>query len=137
MRTPRLTLVAAACTAGLVLSGGAARAAEHGGRAPYEQYCASCHGAAADGQGPVAESFAEPPPDLRQLARKYGSPLPRPKLIEFIDGREMVRAHGTRDMPVWGEKLLAGVPPGAGNEAFKRGTIAVILDYLETLQISE
>jgi mono/diheme cytochrome c family protein len=123
-------LVAAAGTA----VAGAATAADHPGRAPYLQYCASCHGAGADGKGPVAASLRQPPADLRLLARKHGLPLPKPKLEEFVDGRDMVRAHGSREMPVWGERLLRDVPPSPGGEPFKRGTIRGILDYLESIQ---
>ena len=74
--------------------------------------------------------------DLRanQLGRKFGSPLPVPKLREFIDGRGMVRAHGTSGMPVWGEKLTDGAPASPNAEFFGRGTILTILDYIESLQ---
>ncbi|RIL00892.1 MAG: hypothetical protein DCC71_18290 [Proteobacteria bacterium] len=112
----------------------AASAADHPGKAPFEQYCASCHGVAADGKGPVAGELKKQPEDLRKLHEEFGTPLAKPRLREVVDGRDMPGAHGTSDMPVWGDKLLAAVPPGAGNEAFKRGTIFVILDYLETLQ---
>jgi mono/diheme cytochrome c family protein len=104
------------------------------GRASYRQYCAPCHGVAADGHGPVAPTLKEQPMDLRKLGQKFGMPLPKARLVEIIDGRNMVRAHGTSDMPVWGERLIQGVPPTAGKEFFKRGTVLVILDYLETLQ---
>jgi hypothetical protein len=46
----------------------------------------------------------------------------------------MVRSHGTADMPVWGESLIHSAPPSANVELFNRGTIIVILDYLDTLQ---
>ena len=46
----------------------------------------------------------------------------------------MVRSHGTADMPVWGKDLVSNVPPTANAELFRRGSIIVILDYLETLQ---
>jgi mono/diheme cytochrome c family protein len=118
----------------LWLGAAPADAADHAGKAPYEQYCGSCHGVAADGKGPVAEELKVTPTDLRKLHVEFGTPLAKPRLREVVDGRDMPRAHGTSDMPVWGEQLLAAVPPGAGNEAFKRGTIFVILDYLETLQ---
>jgi mono/diheme cytochrome c family protein len=113
----------------------AASAEDHGGKAPFEQYCASCHGTAADGTGPVAAEMKISPADLRKLGQKYGTPLPKAKLREIIDGREMVRAHGTSDMPVWGEQLVHNVPPTVNTTFFKRGTIIVIVDYLETLQL--
>lgn len=113
----------------------AAHAADHPGKGPYEQYCASCHGVAADGKGPVAEEMKIVPSDLRKLHERYGDPLAKPRLREVVDGRDMPRSHGLPDMPVWGDKLLASVPPGVdGNEFFKRGTILVIIDYLQTLQ---
>jgi mono/diheme cytochrome c family protein len=120
---------------GCVIAAGAARAAGHAGQAPYEQYCASCHGVAADGKGPVAPELKVEPSDLRTLGERYGDPLAKPRLREVIDGRDMPRSHGLPDMPVWGDKLLEGVPPSAdGNEFFKRGTSFVIIDYLQTLQ---
>lgn len=113
----------------------AAHAADPAGKGPYEQYCASCHGVAADGKGPVADEMKIVPADLRKLHERYGDPLAKPRLREVIDGRDMPRSHGLPGMPVWGEKLLAGVPPGVdGKEFFKRGTILVIIDYLQTLQ---
>mgnify|MGYP003484409844 FL=1 len=132
-RVPRVLAVV-----GLVACVGvatAARAGDHAGKASFDQYCASCHGPAADGTGPVAEEMKITPADLRKLGQKYGTPLPKPKLREIIDGREMVRAHGTSDMPVWGEQLVHNVPPTVNTEMFKRGTIIVIVDYLETLQV--
>ena len=127
--------VCAALVVGSVAFAGAAGAADHAGKAVFEQYCASCHGTAADGKGPVAEEMKISPADLRKLGKKYGMPLPKPKLREMIDGRNMVRSHGTADMPVWGDNLIRNAPPTANVELFKRGTIIVILDYLETLQL--
>jgi len=118
----------------IVLGAAAASGADHPGKAPYEQYCASCHGVDADGKGPVASELKVPPADLRQLGRKYGNPLPVPKLREFIDGRGMVRGHGTSEMPVWGEAFKGGAPATPRAELFGRGTILSILDYLQTLQ---
>ena len=112
-----------------------ASAADHAGKAPFDQYCAACHGPAGDGAGPVATEMKIAPTDLRMLGKKYGTPLPKPKLLEFIDGREMVRAHGAANMPVWGEQLVNNVPSTTNSEFFKRGTMIVILDYIETLQI--
>ena len=113
----------------------AARAVDHPGKATFDQYCASCHGPAADGTGPVAAEMKVAPSDLRKLGQKYGTPLPKPKLRELVDGREMLRAHGTSKMPVWGEQFVSNVPPTANTEFFKRGMIIVILDYIETLQL--
>jgi mono/diheme cytochrome c family protein len=134
-RGSRVPWLLAVGVAACVSVASAARAADHAGKASFDQYCASCHGTAADGTGPVAEEMKISPADLRKLGQKYGTPLPKPKLREIIDGREMVRAHGTGDMPVWGEQLVHNVPPTVNTTMFKRGTIIVIVDYLETLQV--
>ncbi len=46
----------------------------------YQYYCLFCHGAKGDGNGPVAESYLPPPPDLRT-----------PKVQALSDG-ELLRA---------------------------------------------
>ena len=61
-------------------------------------------------------------------------PLPRSKLLPFIDGRAAKRAHGTREMPVWGKVLHQDQAGSTEREMMVRGTILVILDYLETVQ---
>ena len=71
----------------------------------FVRYCASCHGTDGLGDGPVAKSLVTPPANLRKLGDKYGMPLPAHKIAEFIDGRDTARAHGSHEMPVWGEKL--------------------------------
>lgn len=128
-------VAAAVAAAGIVAGGAGVAAAEiDPGRAAFLQYCASCHGPRAAGDGPMAAELRERPADLRKLGAKYGMPLPRPKLVEIVDGREMVRAHGSREMPVWGRTLLENVPPGSGTEAWKRGTILSILNWLDSVQ---
>jgi len=107
---------------------------DHPGYRDYRQYCASCHGVFADGNGPVAPVLKTPPADLTRLGARYGMPLPRAKLIPFIDGRDGKRAHGTREMPVWGKVLIEDQRGSTEREMMMRGSLLVILDYLETLQ---
>ena len=105
----------------------------HSGQQLYEQYCGSCHGENAHGRGPVANALDPPPADLTRLRAKFGKPLDG-RLVDFIDGRKMPRAHGTSDMPVWGERLFTDMKPGVGQEMARRGIIWAIVGYLETLQ---
>jgi mono/diheme cytochrome c family protein len=105
------------------------------GYAEYRRYCASCHGIFADGKGPVAPALKTPPADLTRLGERYGMPLPRNKLLPFIDGRGPARAHGTHEMPVWGKLLYDDLGSGARErEMAVRGTILLILEYLESVQ---
>jgi mono/diheme cytochrome c family protein len=103
------------------------------GQKYFAQYCAACHGKDGTGDGPVAKSLSKPPANLRMLGEKYGLPLPAPRIAELIDGRDAVRAHGTRDMPVWGEQLYA-LGHGERGEVGIGETIGKIIAYLNTIQ---
>ena len=72
------------------------------GRQLYAENCASCHGAAGAGDGPVAPLINIPVPDLTRLAQRAGGTFPTEDVHRTIDGRWDKRAHGARDMPVWG-----------------------------------
>jgi mono/diheme cytochrome c family protein len=73
------------------------------GQVIYGRYCAACHGREGKGDGPVASGLLRRPVDLTALASKNGGKFPYEKVARAIDGRETNRAHGTPDMPVWGE----------------------------------
>ncbi len=105
------------------------------GRIYYMRYCAACHGDKADGNGPVSKVLSTPPADLRRLTEKYGNPLPADRVIRFIDGRDAVAAHGSREMPVWGERFYES---GGGKEHERqvRGILSYIVAYLRTIQIT-
>lgn len=72
-------------------------------KASYNQYCAVCHGAAGKGDGPAAVALKKAPTDLTQLTKKNGGKFPDARVSHYISGQETVAAHGTRDMPVWGQ----------------------------------
>jgi mono/diheme cytochrome c family protein len=73
------------------------------GQIIYFRYCAACHGREGRGDGPVAPGLVRKPIDLTVLATKNKGVFPFDKVARSIDGRETPRAHGTPDMPVWGE----------------------------------
>lgn len=69
----------------------------------YQRYCKSCHGEKAEGDGSVARFLTIPVADLTQITRRRGGEFPEEELRRILDGREEVRTHGRREMPVWGE----------------------------------
>ena len=81
----------------------------------------------------MAKSLATPPANLRKLGDKYGMPLPAHRIAELIDGRNTARAHGSHEMPVWGERLYE---LGQGNmgETGIGDVIAKIIAYLNSIQ---
>jgi mono/diheme cytochrome c family protein len=101
------------------------------GRALYLQYCASCHGLTAEGDGPVAHALTTPPANLRRLSERLGSPLPEDQVARYIDGRVEVKAHGPRDMPVWGTRFYYEL---GGDERRAQKRIAELVGYLQSVQ---
>jgi mono/diheme cytochrome c family protein len=108
------------------------------GKLEYQSNCASCHGN--DGRGGAYVDFLKvTPPDLSQLSKKNGGVFPLERVYNVIDGRQEVKAHGPRDMPIWGREyqIKAGeyyVDVGYDPEAYVRGRILALIDYLNRLQ---
>jgi mono/diheme cytochrome c family protein len=104
------------------------------GRTYFMRYCASCHGVEADGKGFVARALARRPPDLRHLGRNTRDPLLGERIARYIDGREVVPAHGERAMPVWGERFEDLPAMGAERDGQVRERINAIVAYLLSIQ---
>lgn len=104
------------------------------GKIVYNQYCAVCHGREAKGDGVAASLLTVKPANLTQIAKKNEGEFPFWKVYGIIDGREDVKAHGTRDMPIWGEEFRrqASSSPTAASEA--RGRILELVYYLQSIQ---
>lgn len=78
------------------------------GRDSFDRYCASCHGSAGTGDGPVARALQTRPADLTQLAQRNGGTFPYAEVRGFIEGSaRALSAHGTSEMPVWGTTFRA------------------------------
>ena len=79
----------------------------------------------------MARLLTTPPTNLRQLSERYGNPLPADQIARYIDGRTDVRAHGPRDMPVWGTRFYS---EGRGSKSQVKGLIASLVAYLQSIQ---
>ena len=91
-------VLAVALVSGLTMLGRPLGAEEPpAGEVLYRRCCASCHGADGRGNGPVASALSPRPTDLTSLQ------ISEAELMRSIDGRRTIRAHGTDQMPVWGE----------------------------------
>lgn len=117
------------------------------GQYEYMNHCASCHGEAADGKGPLVTYFREPIPDLTVLALNNDGVFPFLETLMIIDGRNGLRGHGgatpvwgktfERDMPVLGEMFEAEAAEKAGvygAETIARGRLLSLVEYLVTVQ---
>ena len=115
------------------------------GKVEYLNNCASCHGADAMGDGPVASVLSVKPTDLTMIAKNFNGKFPHEHIYKVIDGREMINPHGDTDMPVWGQRYIAkahteadriAYPLGEGDaEALVFGRITSLVGYLESIQL--
>ncbi len=107
---------------------------DYSGEQLYQRFCASCHGADAMGDGPVAGILAVEVPDLTRLYRRHGDRFPADRVREIIDGRAVVIAHGTRMMPVWGHEFWVESGADRDAEMETRRMLERLVDFLRRLQ---
>ena len=126
----------------------AAYAEDDIGKSEFLSSCASCHGGDAKGKGPVSEQLKTPPPDLTMLAKNNDGIFPTNSIYEILYGLKTIPTHGTREMPIWGERFnpiislpdyvdpsywkLAG--PQQSPEVVVRTRILAVIDYLNRVQ---
>ena len=104
------------------------------GKQLYTQYCSSCHGMEGRGNGPVTPYLKIKVPDLTLLKKNNKGIYPMSKVMSAIDGSRAVRAHGDREMPVWGEIFRKEAESAKYSEltALLKGKL--IAEYVATLQ---
>jgi hypothetical protein len=101
----------------------------------YESFCASCHGVAGVGDGPIAPLIKINVPDLTRIAQRDGGEFPTEDVRRTIDGRFDRPAHGARDMPVWGWQFYSSTSiDDAAERARVDGLINRLVDYLRSIQ---
>ena len=96
----------------------------------FKEYCAVCHGNDARGDGPAADALKKRPADLTQLSRKNNGTFPELHVMNFIKGQDVVAAHGSRDMPIWG----AIFSQMSSNQDLVQVRTYALLRYIEQLQ---
>jgi mono/diheme cytochrome c family protein len=106
----------------IALNGQAWAQSPDAGKTAYLSSCAPCHGADAKGGGFINAVLKTPAPDLTTLAKRNDGEFPIAAVNEIIDGRTLIAAHGTREMPIWGFDVMV------------RNRIVEIVDYLNRIQ---
>lgn len=100
------------------------------GEVMFNTYCAVCHGKSGKGDGPAASEFKIPPANLTLLATNNNGKYPADHVAETIlTGPRDAKAHGSRDMPVWGDIFRA-----MGDSAQVKQRIHNLTEYVGTLQ---
>ena len=100
-------------------------------KAILQKYCAVCHGKDGKGNGPAAEALKSAPTDLTKLASNNGGKYPSDKVSSAIRGDQNIAAHGTKDMPIWGNLFLH---MSQGHQSEVQLRIANLNKHIESLQ---
>jgi mono/diheme cytochrome c family protein len=102
----------------------------------YAGHCATCHGIAATGDGPMAPVLSVRPANLTLLSASNGGVFPTDRVIRRIDGTQEVLAHGG-PMPLFG-LLLEGpsdvIMAPDGSEIIASEAIVDIAAWLQSIQ---
>ena len=130
--------IGAAAVAHAQQSGSAAQSVDVG-KYEYDRHCAVCHGLSGKGDGPYIELLKSGTvlPNLTELTKKNNGVFPSEHVVETIDGRWPLRAHGPTDMPIWGQVYRfqsQNLSPNNDREAFARDKILALTDYVYRLQ---
>jgi mono/diheme cytochrome c family protein len=126
--------IATLALAGAAMAFDAVTLEDYSGEELYLRFCASCHGAEAMGDGPVSRSLNVAVPDLTRISSRYGQ-FPAGTIRDIIDGRGIdKRAHGTREMPVWGYEFWVEGGGDVNAQKAVRDAINKLVEHLRSIQ---
>jgi mono/diheme cytochrome c family protein len=97
----------------------------------FREYCAVCHGNNAKGGGPAAAALKVKPADLTLVSHQNGGAFPELHVQRIINGEDDVTAHGSRDMPIWGQIFRSL----SANEDVGSMRVYSLVKYIETMQV--
>jgi mono/diheme cytochrome c family protein len=104
------------------------------GQQMYVTYCAACHGAGGTGDGPAASALKTHPTDLTTLSQKNGGVFPTDHIASVLRLGVATPAHGTVEMPIWGD-LLPSLSTGSKDSSTEvQQRILNLTNYLKKLQ---
>ena len=110
------------------------------GENEFRLRCAICHGEDGKGDGPYAFALVYKPADLTRLLIKYDGQFPFLETFLIIDGREVIKSHGTRVMPIWGDRFTEeswSIVSPEYAQTLARGRIFELLLYIYSIQEPE
>ena len=104
------------------------------GQRTFAELCAGCHGS--DGRGGQASELpsGQQPPDLRTIAARRSGRFDPMEIAQWIEGRSLPPAHGTRSMPIWGERLSQRFERYVEGDTLVGVTLDPVIVFLQSLQ---
>jgi hypothetical protein len=71
-------------------------------------------------------------PDLALLARRNGGAFPLERVLRSIDGRDAIKGHAGRTMPIWGLRFARG--QGERDDVVQQ-RLDALAEFLRGLQV--
>jgi mono/diheme cytochrome c family protein len=100
----------------------------------FMDYCAPCHGKDGAGNGPAASAMKKTPTNLTALARNNGGNYPAAHVAAVLRFGDEKPAHGSKEMPVWGQLFQSLNWSSGTKEMEAKQRINRLNSYLESLQ---
>ncbi len=100
------------------------------GKQMYKDYCAACHGMEGKGNGPAVEFLKAPPPDLTIMGKGHDDMYVTNHVRTVLRFGTENKAHGTLDMPLWGQMFNAL----NNNDAVVTLRISNLCEYVQSIQ---
>jgi mono/diheme cytochrome c family protein len=144
MNKTRVAIAVAVAAAMVAFAGEAgAQAKRDVGKREFDSKCAVCHGKLGKGDGPfIGMVDTRGGADITMLQKKNGGVFPILRVSDTIDGRYEVKAHGPRDMPIWGTDFMLDAKDIAAtaeapfdSEAYVKYRIYALVEYVYRLQV--
>jgi len=109
------------------------------GKYEYDSHCAECHGLSGKGDGAYVRLLRSDTvlPNLTELSKKNGGVFPFTRVYQTIDGGMRIKAHGSTDMPIWGQvykRQSRNLNPIYNPEVFAQDRILSLIEYIYRLQ---
>ncbi len=101
------------------------------GREIYMDRCGACHGEDARGNGPAVGALKIAPGDLTLLRQRNSGIFPTERVKNIVGQWVEINAHGSREMPVWGDLFL---PKTTAQEQTANERFKLLITYLESIQ---
>ena len=125
-----LSSASAQADAQTIKQGEAPRLQSVQGADTFKTYCAVCHGVEGKGNGPAAAALKKVPADLTTIAKRHGGSFSQPDVEAVISGDQVLAAHGSRDMPIWGP-IFESI---AADSSFAKLRVSNLIGYLRSIQ---
>lgn len=104
------------------------------GQQMFTDYCAPCHGKDGTGNGPAAPALKKTPTNLAALARNNGGKYPAEHVAAVLTFGDEKAAHGSKDMPVWGQLFESLNWSSSTKDVEAKQRINQLNRYIESLQ---